>query len=205
MATRRNFLKTAMATLTLPLSIKAKLALGDTTQSIQPDHIIFDARIRESCDFADKAKDRGASVRCISRDISDIWYRELAPRLNAGSTVIAGLTDEISMFILHRFALTRGLDIVYRGEHVYLPSGGLKHSICTSARSVNNFKNLADCGQYWGREIARIVTQTDVFGNNQFTYAVNTRHDKPIGSPRQLVSWVFAPRIFSAQFSDHSV
>lgn len=205
MATRRNFLKAALAGLTLPLSVKANLSVSSNNQSIRPDHIIIDARIRESRDFADKARDNGVPVHCISRDISDIWYQELAPNLNTGTAVIAGLTDEISMFILHRFALTRGLDIVYRGEHDYLPRGGLKHSICTSTQSGYAIENLDGCGQYWGKEIARIITETDILGGNQFTYTLNTRHDRPQGSPGKLVSWVVAPRVFTTQFSNYSV
>jgi len=198
MASRREFLQMGITALALPVAGHAAFsstisALAGETARATFYRVVFDARYPASRAFASEAKLLGLPVRGIKGDITDLWFNDLDLRWEKGPASIAGLTTRESLFCLDLLARDRGMRVVFRADHRFLPGGGLEHTVSGPREMLRHAVTLSDNGADWGGRAADIVTR---FAGKRFPSAGATivaPQAKRGDDPDHLVSWVIAP------------
>jgi hypothetical protein len=78
------------------------------------DAVIFDSRFPVACNFGAAACRRGQRTRAIQGDVTALWRDDLRLRWAAGTTAIAGMTTERSLFCLEQLAKDNWLRVMSR-------------------------------------------------------------------------------------------
>lgn len=108
---RRRFLGAGGLALTVAA---VPLSWALTEDSATPYRAIYDERFKAGHVFSAEAAQRGWTTRAIRGDITQVWYRELAPRWRHGPAAIAGVTTAQSLFVLERLAWDARMRVTFR-------------------------------------------------------------------------------------------
>jgi hypothetical protein len=81
-----------------------------------PALVLADLRYSDSLAFARGAGRQGAEIVPLARNLAEIWFGTVKPRL-PGLQVLAGLTLDSDLFALERLAEDSGAGTVYTGAH----------------------------------------------------------------------------------------
>jgi hypothetical protein len=197
--TRRTFLRGAgFSACALPLWACAQSAGQQCLRHLQYEEVIFDARQSHALAFAETARQLGARTRAIRGDISaecfeDARARWHTTRWRAPRTAVAGITDFGSLFLLQTMAADAGLHTVLRIHH-HTNDGTTTHE----AFGVQRYRAVADarlaqCGEGWAPQVARLVLGLLARGAGPAPPAGNLDEAnlRALGS-RALVTWVMA-------------
>ena len=79
-----------------------------------PYRALYDERFEAGLAFSAEAARRGWVTRAIRGDITQVWFRELAPRWREGPAAVAGVTTPQTLFVLERLAWDVGLRVTSR-------------------------------------------------------------------------------------------
>ena len=82
---------------------------------------IYDASYVAGLTFAAQMQRRGVAVHAIERDITDVWFNDLALRWRESPVAIAGLTAPEALFCLEQLAWDQRMRVVVRGTHAQRP------------------------------------------------------------------------------------
>jgi hypothetical protein len=168
MTSRRKFLQWGLAASALPLATGVVAA---PTRPVMPPYykLIFDERSPASRVWAGEARRLGLPTHGIKGDITALWFHDLDRRWKQGTTAIAGLTLESSLFCLELLARDRGMRLVYRTEHSINPEGQLEPAL----PSLHEWS--------WPNHLT----------------GVEARVPSLVDNPQHLVAWVIAPKRIS--------
>lgn len=129
---------------------------------------IYDTAYAPAVEFAAQMRHRGVAVHAIERDITSVWFNDLALRWRRSPAAIAGLTAPEALFCLEQLAWDHRMRVVFRAAH-----------------------SLGD-GAGWGASMADLAInyrQNQASGAGDLT--TGARGSDAQGLP--LVSWVIAP------------
>lgn len=198
MASRREFLQIGITALALPVAGHAAFspaisALAAEAARATFYRVVFDARYPASRAFASEAKMLGLPIRGVNGDITDLWFNDLDLRWKQGPTSIAGLTTKESLFCLDLLARDRGMRVVFRADHRFLPGGGLEHRFSGPQHVLRYAVTLRDGGADWGSRAAGLVTRFSGKRSPSAGATIVAPQAKRGNDPEHLVSWVIAP------------
>jgi len=195
MMNRRDFLRNSAAGAAL-------IGVGGYVPGVTPVHAapmhssldkaIYDERFRDSVAFAREAETLRIPTHAIRGDITDLWFKDLDLRWRRDRAMVAGLTTECVMFCLEQLAWTHHMRVVYRAEHVFLPSGRVAHAFHGSERAraqAGAFDGNDSSG--WAPRVAHVIASVaaDPASRRGVTSVLPAppRDDQDL-----LVSWVIA-------------
>ncbi|MBX5462648.1 MAG: hypothetical protein IRZ28_16355 [Steroidobacteraceae bacterium] len=93
-------------------------------------------------------------------DITQVWLHQIGPAWRERPVPIAGLTARSALFCLEQLALSRGLRVVFHGEHILYPDGRTEHSILRGAqRAQVSARDLTRAGPQWPAAIAEALAR----------------------------------------------
>lgn len=194
-ASRRDFLKTAVAVSALP--IVACAAAGPASATAPPRTLpiykaIFDEQFPGSRAFGDQARKLGLPTQGIRADVTALWFNDLHGRWQISPVAIAGLTASSALFCLERLAWDHGMRVVFHAEHRYLSKDAIQHVVLNGDGLLRS-EELEIAGANWTHRIAELVAR---YPSQRPLRARVT----PAGLARAaddnsmtLVSWVIAP------------
>jgi hypothetical protein len=187
---RRKFLQTAAALSAAPLAGRAAFAGGREPAAL--DAVIFDSRHAAARDFGARAGLRGAALRAIDGDITDLWQNELVGRWKAAPGAVAGLTERHALFLLERLGWDHGLRVVFEAEHAPDARGYAVHRVVRTA-DPGLALELKAAGQSWPEVLAEALVAGAEAPARDFrpSSAALAAH---LGEATKLYSWIIAPR-----------
>jgi hypothetical protein len=160
---------------------------------VQLDHVIFDARRSRALAFAETAQRLGASTHATYGDVHDSWFQHLRGRWNTRRTPVAGLTDFRSLFLLQTMAADAGLHPVLRIHHRKRDESDDHEAFGAQAYQDLSEARLANCGENWAHEAARLVLSLPEAAANALPHDGNlVEADLRTLSSTELVTWVIA-------------
>jgi hypothetical protein len=194
-ASRRDFLKTAMAVSALPIVAGVATDPADAaprSRTLALYRVIFDERFPGSRAFADRARKLGVPAQAIRGDVTALWLNDLRGRWQASPAAIAGLTAPSALFCLERLAWDHGMRVAFHAEHRHLSNGAIEHFVLSGERPLRP-TSLDAAGTKWIDQIAELVTRYpfDRASRGGATSAglPRTADDKSV----TLASWIIAP------------
>jgi hypothetical protein len=202
MLNRRGFLGAGMASCALPWLASVAGPSAQAVPSGQPGawarpspplyRVVVDERFEAGAGFRAGVAARGAEVRGIRGDVTELWFYELAPRWREQAAPIAGLTAADALFCLERLAWDAGLRVAYRGEHRRLANGTLRHRMSGSASALAPAASLASAQFDWDSRVAELVLACPRRSPSRLmTISVTSPCASP-ASAGPLYSWVIA-------------
>jgi len=197
MASRREFLQASIVALALPITAQAGLstaaAASDSALRVIPLYkAIFDERFPASVAFGAEAHSLGLSAYSIRGDITDLWFHDLDAQWKKKPVAVAGLTAQGPLFCLERLAWDHGMRVVYRGDHRYLPSDAIEHTLTGPEGALRQAALLENDG--WAARVAAILARLPEGPSAPAKIAVRGRAKAPAhAEPEDLISWVIAP------------
>jgi hypothetical protein len=193
MTNRREFLQVAAAATGATAAARAGFA-ADGALAAGPlalAAVIVDRRFPEARAFGERLAGRGAPVRSIDADITDLWRDELRPMWAREPAAIAGLTARPALFLLERLAWEHRMRVVFHAEHEPLAGGGFAHAVLQGGAGFAA-ADLEAAGDYWADALARAL--------EGLPGSARTAGPTPAGLAARLeepseplVSWVIAP------------
>ena len=191
---RRDFLQASAAAFAVPLLAGGSVSSwADALQPAVPGHdfykVLFDRESPAAAAFGRRALALQLPAVEVGREVTSLWYDDLYPRWQAGPAAIAGLTVPHVAFCLQMLARDVGMRVMYRGEHLPLADGRIRHRLTGPADELTRAALLdAD----WTRGAAWLVSCCQAApGQTEIEFTTAAGHaviDEP------LVSWVIAPR-----------
>lgn len=122
MITRRHLIGSGAAMSTLgtlfPLTSAASPARSRPPVAL----IVVDERFEAAPALARTLVAPGARQVAMTRDVLDLWHRQIAPACQRGALSIAGVTTERGFFLLHTLAADLRLRVLSRSQHGALVS-----------------------------------------------------------------------------------
>jgi len=191
---RRDFLQASAAAFAVPLLAGGSVtAWADALQPAVPGHdfykVLFDRESPAAVAFGRRAVALQLPAVEVGREVTSLWYDDLYPRWHAGPAAIAGLTVPHVAFCLQMLARDVGLRVMYRGEHVPLGDGRIRHRLTGPADELARAALLdAD----WTQGTAQLVGCCRASPEHTEVEFISAASHVAIDEP--LVSWVLAPR-----------
>jgi len=193
MANRREFLQAAAAATGATAAAQAGFAADGmlTSGPLALHAVIVDRRFPESRAFGERLAGRGAPVRSIDADVTDLWRDELKPLWTRTPEAIAGLTARPALFLLERLAWDHRMRVVFHAEHERLAGGGFAHALLQGGAGFRA-ADLEAAGAWWIEALAGALEGLPSAARTAGpTPAGLAAHLEEIGEP--LASWVIAP------------
>jgi hypothetical protein len=187
---RREFLQTAAVLSAAPLAGRAAFASGREPLAIAA--VIYDTRHPQARDFGARAGARGAALRMIEGDITDLWRNELLARWKASPVAIAGLTERPALFLLEQLGFEHGLRVVFEAEHEPDARGQAAHRLIRTADTGLELE-LAAAGHRWPDALADALIAGGAVPARDFRPTDAALADR-LGEPTKLFSWIIASR-----------
>ncbi len=191
--TRRAFFRDAvLGACTLP-GLISSFELERAADFARIDEVVFDARQSAALEFAKTAARLGARTRAIRGDVTERCFEDLCVRWRAKRAPIAGLTDFRSLFLLQMMAGDLGLRPVLRIHHGIRAGTVVHEAFGVQAYRAISDEYLAQCGERWACEAARLVfgLPRDLAGTARRMGNIGEANLQALGS-RALVTWVLA-------------
>ena len=200
MTQRREFLQAGLAVSALPL-VSPMLGHAATwsgealaaSPAIPLYKIVFDDSLPETGAFAQQVARLGLQATPFTKDITDLWYRELDMAWRQQPLAIAGLTDFYALFVLERLAWDRGMRVLFRAEHRYGSANGIEHVLSGSQPMVDAAVRLSDAGADWPVLMANVVSRCAADCTTSATKRIIAAWQQPTAD-EPLYSWVIGPR-----------
>jgi len=128
-------------------------------------------------------------------DITHVWLHQIGPAWRQRPVAIAGLTARSALFCLEQLALSRGLRVVFHGEHVIHPDGRTEHSILRGAqRAQISARDLTHAGAQWPALVADALTRhRRTTGPERFGPSDAALEPALPSGAQLLTSWIIAP------------
>lgn len=105
----------------IALTIAAVPLTWGHADSLSPFRALYDERFETGRAFGTVAAQRGWTTRAIRGDITQVWFRELAPRWREGPATITGVTTTQTLFVLERLAWDVRLRVTSRNTSTTTP------------------------------------------------------------------------------------
>jgi hypothetical protein len=199
MANRREFLQAAAAATGATAAARAGFAADGalTSEPLALRAVIVDARFPDARAFGARLASRGAPVRSIEADVTDLWRNELKPMWAQEPAPIAGLTARPALFLLERLAWEHRMRVVFHAEHEALTEGRVAHAVLQGGAGFRA-ADLDAAGDLWAEALARALEGLPGSARTAgpTPAGLAARHAET-GEP--LASWVIAPIARSAQ------
>ncbi len=199
MTNRRQFLGIGIGAAVWP-GLMATVGRSSVTRAPaeEPAHLpllykaIYDTAYAPAVEFAAQMQRRGVAIHAIERDITGVWFNDLALRWRRSPVAIAGLTAPEALFCLEQLAWDHRMRVVFRATHRRGPNGAIEHQVRAPQRLLRRVEDSLDDGPGWGASMADLAIhcgQGQTSGARELT--AGTRAGDAYGLP--LVSWVIAP------------
>jgi hypothetical protein len=201
MPNRREFIQAGLAASIVPVAFPVRQAVASTSgpavtavSSHRLLRLVCDRRCGYSTDVAREAERLGINVVCISGDITDFWFDDLAPLWRASPAAIAGLTAHGPLFCLERFGWDHGLRVVFRGAHRLDEAGRVEHTLTGPVLTLASAR-AALTGHDWPIHVARLLSSCAVTHDQASTTVRSTiATERDVDFDDMLFSWVIAPK-----------
>ena len=198
MTSRRQFLGIGITATVWP-GLMAAVERSSVTRapSEEPAHprlykAIYDTAYVPAVEFAAQMRRRGVAIHGIERDITSVWFNDLALRWRRSPVAIAGLTAPNALFCLEQLAWDHRMRVVFRVTHRRGRNGAIEHQIRAPQALLRRVEGSLRNAPGWGASMADLAIhcrQDHTPGAGDLT-ASTLGGDAP-GLP--LVSWVIAP------------
>ena len=156
--------------------------------------VLADLRYSDSLAFARGAGRHGAEIVPLARNLADIWFGMVKPRLPY-LQIMAGLTLDSDLFVLERLAEDSGAGTLYRGAHDWRYGQSSAHRLGGALPLARLSASLIEGeATLWAERLGAALVETNWMGMerteprqraelrlNQFPAA---------DSPRYFVSWL---------------
>jgi len=195
MASRREFLKTAVAVSAIPIVAGATIGPAEAaarSRALPLCKVIFDEQFPESRAFADRARELYLPVHGIRADITALWFNDLHARWQAGPAAIAGLTAPSALFCLERLAWDHGMRVVFHAEHRYLSRDIVQHAVFNGDEVLQPNDLDADAA-HWPDRVAELVARYPSERRRSAGATAVGLARTADGNSMTLVSWIIAP------------
>jgi hypothetical protein len=167
MTSRRGFIQASVAvatvsaigTVAVSLSSKAKQRATSRTSALKPHAVVVDQRFGESVEFGRTLALVGAHTYTMRGDVTDVWYSQLYPLWKAGGAAVAGLTGSGVLFCLERLAWDHGLRVVHRGSHQPFGETAIQHAMLGRANWRAMKVDTVDLSTPWPAALANSIAQ----------------------------------------------
>jgi hypothetical protein len=121
--TRRHAIGSGVAASALGSFCPAASAAGSPARIAPPVAlVVVDERFEAASALARTVVAPGARHVAMTRDVLELWHRQLAPACQHGALCIAGVTTERGFFLLHTLAADQRLRVLSRTNHGALVS-----------------------------------------------------------------------------------
>ena len=153
---------------------------------------IYDTDYASAVEFAAQMRRRGVVVHAIERDITSVWFNDLALQWRQRPVAIAGLTAPAALFCLEQLAWDHRMRVVFRATHALASDGTVEHRVRAPQALLPRVADTLGHSPGWGASMAELAVhcgQDQTRGSGDVTAA--TRGGDRHGLP--LVSWVIAP------------
>lgn len=194
-ASRREFLKTAIAVSAMP--IVAGATAGTATAAVSPQalplyKVIFDEQFSECRAFARKVRTFGLPVQGITADVTALWFNDLHGRWQVNPIAIAGLTAPAALFCLERLAWEHGMRVIFHAEHRNLSKQVVQHAVFDGDALLRP-EELDAARTNWTDRIAELIARypPEHVSRGHVTAAGLSRNEND--KSLTLTSWVIAP------------
>jgi hypothetical protein len=195
LASRRQFLKTAIVASALPMVAGA--AADSAAAAVRPRalplyKVIFDERFAESRAFADRARNLGLTAQAIKADVTALWFNDLHGRWRAGPAAIAGLTEPSALFCLERLAWDHGMRVLFHAEHRHFPNGAIDHTVLNGDDLLRPGE-LGAARAGWSERIAELLARYPAERHSRASVTAAGLARSANENSTTLVSWLIAP------------
>ena len=197
MKSRRRFLiEGAAVGIALSAIEGVRAAAGPSASSRlvhRPYRVIYDNRIPQSLQFAQRAAHRGLLTAAIDGDLSRLWRKILQPQMRLAPALFVGLTAAPSLFCLGEFAKNHWMKVQFCAEHHSTREGTVRHALYGPANILRLANRLAGAGGGWPESMADIAGScpTQLEATLRTSIITPLHPSPPIEEP--LVSWMIAP------------
>ena len=122
MITRRHLIGSSVAVSALSAFFPAASGASPARSLPPVTLIVVDERFEAARALAGMLVAPGARQVAMTRDVLDLWHRQIAPACQRGALSIAGVTTERGFFLLHTLAADLRLRVLSRSHHGALVS-----------------------------------------------------------------------------------
>lgn len=150
--TRREVLVSALATLTLPLAVRAASGSSPARGGLPLHKVLYEPRHSESVAFGRAAAALGAPVEPVG-DLAALWFDDLAPMWRVRRMAVAGMTSPNVLLCLEQFARETRQRVVFRVDHREPAPNIVVHHLATAT----GWREPPDLGRDWPRVMAHTV------------------------------------------------
>lgn len=192
MITRRTFVQAGVAAgslvATLPAAGSAPIR---QRQPVTPFYrVLVDPRFVAARRFA-SAIPPGTAVSAVGANITDLWYRDLAPRWRHEAAPVAGMTVYPAFFALEMMARDAGLRVALRIEH-HVARAGITHVVRAPRALRPALQPLVTADETWPEVVSRLVMDPAP-PTALMDFRLATRLHAAASGAEALVSFVFLP------------
>lgn len=153
---------------------------------------IMDERFAESHAAARAADRRGAIVRPVGPDVTDV-YESLDLAWRSFPFAVAGLTAPSALFVIERLAWDRGLRTVYRGAHRGAHAralGRVQHALLGAPALTSRVG--AGARERWAEQIGRELIEWAAWPDERARSV--SAQPFPYAENAALASWLLVPK-----------
>lgn len=195
---RRTFLKTSLAGMAVPaLCGTSGLSLAQSLSEWageRPAAVISDSRFLSCQRFGTAASEAGIKHFSVEGDITGVWFNHLDPMWRKNQHVIMGMTARQPLFILERLGWDRGMRVVLRIEHDWLPDNRVQHQLEAAAHQLPHMEALLAEASDWSERLARLGANCSWSHQGMCTVGqALAPAANQITAHAPLVTWVMAP------------
>jgi hypothetical protein len=117
--------------------------------------VLVDTRFAASRRFG-TALPSGTAIAAVGANITDLWFRDLAPHWRSEAAPIAGMTVYPVFFALEQMARDAGLRVALRIEHHVAPEG-ITHVVRAPRASRPALQSLVTADNAWPEVVSTLV------------------------------------------------
>ena len=194
---RRSAIQAGIA-LPLVASLPGRIAGANEPDNavLQLERVVFDVRFSESYEAAQAIAGHGVDPAPIADDLMRLWYDELDLQWKASPMTLGGIALPETLFVLETFALDRGMQVVFRGEHAVAEGDSITHSLQGPQAMLEQFAHAAR-SESWPLALAHAMRRCPAEPAPLNEMSVQTKlpaQTLPQLRSETLVSWIIAPR-----------
>jgi len=196
MSNRREFLQMSLAASALPvLAVQlegAPPSRDRAAEQVQIDKVIVEMTSPLALAFGNEAIRLGLQPHGITDDITDLWYKNLAPQWKQAPGVLAGVTLTTSLFCLELLAHDHGMRLWLKAIHNYLPNGDVEHQLRGSDPIV---QQASAFGDGWAPAFARLAAAPTILNSRECQKRIVESLGTRAWESGPMVSWIIGPRL----------
>ena len=155
--------------------------------------VIYDKAYAPALGFAAQMRRQGVATHSIDKDITSVWFNDLALRWRRRPVAIAGLTAATALFCLEQLAWDHRMRVVLRATHTERPDGDIEHRIRAPQALMPHIEKSLDIEPDWAASMADLALHCPPPGVSAATELTVGKRACSSTHAQQLVSWVIAP------------